>query len=123
MAVVSSNSEDNVRRILGPECSGLIGCYECGAAIFGKAARFRSVLARTGVPGSAAICIGDEARDIEAAAKAGLASGAVAWGYATPELLQRQRPTMMFASMAELVDKVTGRDSVLRRLVEQPASR
>jgi phosphoglycolate phosphatase len=46
-AVVSSNSEANVRRILGPECAPLIGCYECGASLFGKAARFRRVLERT----------------------------------------------------------------------------
>ena len=30
-AVVSSNAEANVRRILGPGCALLVGCYECGA--------------------------------------------------------------------------------------------
>ena len=106
-AVVSSNSEANVRRILGPGSTPLIGCYECGASLFGKAARFRRVLKRTGIPKQAVICIGDEARDIEAAVSVGLASGAAAWGYATPELLARQRPTMTFARMAEIVDRLT----------------
>ena len=106
-AVVSSNSEANVRRILGPGNAPLIGCYECGASLFGKAARFRRVLKRTGIAKQAVICIGDEARDIEAAAGVGLASGAATWGYATPELLARQRPTMTFARMAEIVDRLT----------------
>ena len=108
LAVVSSNSEDNVRHILGPDCAALIGCYECGASLFGKAAKFRRVLQRLGTPKDQAICIGDEARDIEAATEAGLASGAVTWGYATSELLERRRPTMLFGSMEEMLERLAG---------------
>ena len=108
-AVVNSNAEANVRRILGPECVPLVGRYGCGASLFGKAARFRRVLERTRTPNDEAICVGDEARDIQAAAEAGLASGAATWGYATRELLERQRPTMVFAGMDDMLDKVTGR--------------
>jgi len=102
IAIVSSNTEENIRRILGPEVARLVGHYECGASIFGKAAKFRRVLKRSGVPAARVICIGDETRDIEAAAKAGLASGAVTWGYATPELLRAHRPTLVFESMEEI---------------------
>ena len=108
VAVVSSNSEANVRRILGPGCAPLIGCYECGASLFGKAARFRRVLERTGVQKEEAICVGDEARDIQAAAEAGLPSGAATWGYAIAELLERQRPTMVFADMDDMLHKLAG---------------
>ena len=107
-AVVSSNSEANVRRILGPECAPLIGCYECGASLFGKAARFRRVLERAGMPEEEAICVGDEARDIEAASEAGLASGAATWGYATRGLPEGQRPTMVSASMDGRLRKLAG---------------
>lgn len=44
LAVVGSNAGANVRRVLGPEHVALIGRYECGADVFGKAARFRCVL-------------------------------------------------------------------------------
>jgi phosphoglycolate phosphatase len=108
VAVVSSNSEGNVRRILGPGCAPLIGRYECGASLFGKAARFRRVLERTGARKEEAICVGDEARDIEAATEAGLASGAATWGYATRELLERQRPTLVFADMEDMLNKLAG---------------
>ena len=107
-AVVSSNAEANVRRILGPECTRLVGCYECDASLFGKAARFRRVLERTGTRREDAICVGDEARDIQAAAEAGLASGAATWGYATRGLLERQRPTLVFADMDDMLHKLAG---------------
>ncbi len=107
LAIVSSNSESNVRRILGPDSAALIGCYECGASVFGKARKFRRVLQRLDMPKDRAICIGDEARDIEAAATAGLASGAVTWGYATSELLERHRPTVLFESMEEVAARLT----------------
>jgi len=102
MAVVSSNSEENVRRILGPRNAALIAHYACGASIFGKSAKFRQVLRRSGVTRAETLCIGDETRDIEAAAAAGLASGAVTWGYATAEVLRAHRPTLMFSSLKEI---------------------
>ena len=56
--------------------------------MFGKAAKFRKVLKRTGIAADDAIAIGDEVRDGEAAAQAGIDFGAVSWGYASPEALQ-----------------------------------
>lgn len=109
LAIVSSNAEDNVRRILGPENAALIAHYECGASIFGKRSRFRRVLRRAGIPPAQAIAVGDETRDLEAAALAGLAAGAVGWGYATPELLRRHGPTLMFDSVGHMAAVLAGR--------------
>lgn len=106
LAIVSSNAEANVRRILGPDNAARISCFECGASLFGKAAKFRRVVKRSGVAPHRTICIGDEARDIEAAARAGLASGAVTWGYAKPELLQSLCPTLMFGSLEDVVARL-----------------
>lgn len=103
LAIVSSNAEDNIKRILRPECARLIRYYECGASIFGKGAKLRRVVRRSGVPREEVICIGDETRDIEAAASAGLAAGAVAWGYATPERLRAHQPALVFESMDDIV--------------------
>lgn len=104
LAIVSSNSEDNVRRVLGPDAAALINYYECGASLFGKGPRLRRVLRRSGVLAAEAISIGDETRDIEAAASQRLASGAVAWGYATAERLRAQGPTLMFESMGDIAE-------------------
>jgi phosphoglycolate phosphatase len=96
LGLVSSNSAANVRRILGPEAAALIEHYECGAGLFGKASRFRKVVRRARVQPAETLCIGDETRDIEAARAAGLASGAVVWGYNRRELLAERAPTWMF---------------------------
>lgn len=104
LALVSSNSESNVRAILGAENASLIRTYECGASLFGKAARFRKVLRRSGVPASDAICIGDEIRDLEATRKEGIAFGAVNWGYTTPKALIARQPAAVFGSVDAVAD-------------------
>jgi phosphoglycolate phosphatase len=96
LGLVSSNSAANVRRILGPEAAALIEHYECGVGLFGKAVRFRKVVRRARVRPAETLCIGDETRDIEAAREAGLASGAVLWGYHRRELLAERAPTWLF---------------------------
>jgi len=106
LAVVTSNAEANVRRIMGPDGAALIDFFECGTSMFGKAAKFRRVLKRAGATPGEAICVGDEARDIEAAAAAGIASGAVTWGYATEALLRAQGPTHVFDSMEAIAAAV-----------------
>lgn len=100
-AMVSSDSEDNVRVSLG-DAVRHVAQFACGASLFGKAAKFKAVLRRTGIPASDAICIGDEVRDGEAAHKAGIAFGAVRWGYATPDALAKVSPALMFSSIDDI---------------------
>ena len=75
---------------------------------------FRRVLRRSGVPRQAVLCIGDETRDIEAAAGLGLAAGAVTWGYATAEILRAHGPTHVFHSLDEIGALLTGGASARR---------
>jgi phosphoglycolate phosphatase len=102
IAIVTSNSEANVRRILGEDNSRRIRDYACGASLLGKASKFHAVVKRQGASAARTIAIGDEARDIDAARKAGLAAGAVSWGYATIDLLRAHRPDYLFASMDDI---------------------
>jgi phosphoglycolate phosphatase len=102
LAIVSSNSEVTIRRALGPENAALISCFGCNASMFGKASKFRQVLRQTGVAAANAIAIGDETRDIEASRKAGIACGAVGWGYATPVLLRTHNPDHLFDAPADI---------------------
>jgi phosphoglycolate phosphatase len=106
LALVSSNSAANVRRILGPEAAALIEHYACGASLFGKAAKFRKVLRAARMKSSETLCIGDETRDIDAAREAGLACGAVAWGYASREILAKGAPTWLFDTPDEVAARL-----------------
>jgi phosphoglycolate phosphatase len=104
-AIVSSDSEASVRQVLGT-ANSLITCFDCGAALFGKHWKFRRVARRLGTEPADTICIGDEIRDIEAAKAAGMDSGAVAWGYALPSALQAARPTHLFNSIEEIMQRL-----------------
>lgn len=108
LAIVSSNSEENIRAVLGPENAARIGWYECGSSLFGKARKFRRVLRRTGTAPAQALCIGDEIRDHEAAQQAGIAFGAVAWGYTAAAALGKRGPAFLFRSVQEITEMMKG---------------
>lgn len=107
-AVVTSNSIDNVRQILGPDNAALIQHYACGVSIFGKRAKLRGVLRSSGIAAAEAISIGDEIRDLEAARAEGIAFGAVSWGYTNPEALQAHAPEETFSTVDEILRKLAG---------------
>lgn len=106
LAIVSSNSTANVRRVLGPANAALIGHFACGASLLGKRSKLRSALRRAGVPAGAALSIGDEIRDLEASRAAGIAFGAVSWGYTEPGALRARGPDEVFASPEEILRKL-----------------
>jgi phosphoglycolate phosphatase len=101
LAMVSSDAESNVRTALGANAK-LISQFACGASLFGKTAKFKAVLKRTGIAAANAICIGDEVRDGEAARAAGIDFGAVSWGFASTEALQDVSPVLMFERVSDI---------------------
>ena len=101
LALVSSDSEANARRQLG-EAAKLFSHFDCAASIFGKPAKFRRILRRSGISAARTIAIGDEVRDIEAARAAGIACGAVTWGFAARPALEALRPDLMFDRMDDI---------------------
>lgn len=101
LALVTSDSESNARQKLG-DLASLIRYFDCAASLFGKAAKFRRVIKRAGVLPPQVIAIGDETRDIEAARTAGIACGAVSWGYAAPAKLRALEPDLMFERMEDI---------------------
>jgi phosphoglycolate phosphatase len=105
LALVSSDHEANARRQLG-QVTHLFSHFDCGASLFGKAKKFRRLVKRSGVSPAQAISIGDEVRDIEAARAAGIACGAVMWGYAAPGALRGMRPDLVFERMEDIVPQL-----------------
>lgn len=106
LVLVSSDHEENVRRQLGEQTAALFAHFDCGASLFGKAAKFRRAMKRFGTGATETISIGDEIRDIDAARSAGIACGAVTWGYADPSALRSHDPDMMFESFAEIAERL-----------------
>ncbi|GAB3378227.1 HAD hydrolase-like protein [Lysobacter fragariae] len=102
LAILTSNSADNVPRVLGDGLMGTIELLDGGAHILGKHRRISRMLARACVSRSQAIYVGDQTGDGEAARRAGVAFGAVGWGYAHPDVLRALGPEEFFATVDEL---------------------
>jgi phosphoglycolate phosphatase len=104
LAMVSSNSPENVRAVLGPELCARMAHFDCGASLFGKDRKFKRALRATGVTAAEALCIGDELRDLEAARKVGIAFGAVSWGYTAADALAAQKPAFVFKQVSDIAE-------------------
>jgi phosphoglycolate phosphatase len=102
LAIVSSNSRENVERVLGPDNARLIAHYECGVSIFGKRSRLRTVLKRSGIAQADAILIGDQSTDLDAAHAEKVDFGAVAWGYGDIEALKALEPKFAFEHVSDI---------------------
>jgi phosphoglycolate phosphatase len=112
LAIVSSDSPENIRKTLGQDMVQRFSIISGGAPIFGKACRLHAVLVSAGFERREAIYIGDEVRDLEAAQKLGLAFGAVTWGYTAAETMRSSSATFVF-DRAEDVLRIIGRNPLL----------
>jgi phosphoglycolate phosphatase len=112
LAVVSSNSEANIRRVLGAETAALITYYGCGSSLFGKQHKFRKAMAKAKVQPAETLCVGDEIRDIEAAREVAAPFGAVAWGYTRPDVLETYADVALFHTPSDMVGAVLGSTTV-----------
>jgi len=108
IALVTSNSAENVRRVLGERSFGRIRHLECGAGLFGKRPRLRKVLRAAGARPADALCIGDEIRDLHAARAEAIPFGAVTWGYTTAQALRAQAPDEVFTRVEEIAEWLGG---------------
>lgn len=106
LAIVSSNSEENIRRVLGTENAALIRYYGCGTSIFGKQSKFRKVRKQSGFLPREILCIGDEVRDIEAAQAEAMAFGAVTWGYTRSDALTAYSGIAVFNTVSDILHTV-----------------
>jgi phosphoglycolate phosphatase len=106
LGIVSSNSRENVERVLGAENARLISHFACGVSMFGKAAKIRGVVRASKIAASEALYVGDELRDAEAARKAGIAFGAVTWGQHSAAALRGMAPAEIFECGHEVADKL-----------------
>ncbi|MBD2752934.1 HAD-IA family hydrolase [Spirosoma validum] len=109
LAIVSSNSEENIRRVLGSKNAYLISHYGCGTSLFGKQSKFRKAIAKSGVTPGEVLCVGDEIRDLEAAKEASIAFGAVSWGYTRVDALEAYPGVELFYHADDIVRAVLGK--------------
>jgi phosphoglycolate phosphatase len=102
LGVVTSNTKENVRRVLGAASADRLQYGEYSVSLFGKPGRLKKILRQSRVRPHEVIYIGDELRDIEAARKVRMHFGAVAWGYTHLDALLAHAPAEVFHSVEQI---------------------
>ncbi|MBB3947388.1 MULTISPECIES: HAD family hydrolase [Rhizobium/Agrobacterium group] len=103
LAILSSNSVENIQRVLGP-LERYFAYIEGSSPIFGKGKRINKILRRFERSRNEVLLVGDEVRDIEAAMSQNVASAGVTWGYAKREALACSNPTHILEDIEDLID-------------------
>ena len=106
LALVTSNTRDAARQVLGDATLALFDHLHCGTAMFGKRFKLRELLWTTRLAPESVTCIGDEIRDADAARAVGMGFIGVTWGYTHPEALQAHCDVPLLARLDELPARI-----------------
>ncbi|RLC54725.1 MAG: hypothetical protein DRH89_09115 [Candidatus Cloacimonadota bacterium] len=106
IAIVSTNSKDNIHKVLGESLFSLNDHFVAGVSLFGKESKLKKVLRMSGINKKDAIYIGDELRDIQASKKIGISCGSVAWGVNDADALAALSPDEMFYEVEQILQRI-----------------
>jgi phosphoglycolate phosphatase len=109
MSILSSNEPESIRHVLRTAGLELFDPIDASFNLFGKSAKIKSFLRKTGCARQELLYIGDELRDVEASREAGVRCVAVSWGFDSRELLKQGGPNF-------LIDRPEELPELLRRL-------
>ena len=103
LRIMSSNSDENVHTFLAHyNLEGYFKSVDGSIGLFVKAPALRKIIKQYAIPHDQVFYIGDEARDIEGAKKAGVPIISVGWGYNSPVLLKSLQPDYFVQKPAEI---------------------
>lgn len=108
IAIVTSNSKENVIRVLGPGNITFVSHFGCSAPLFGKKAKVKAVIKTSGVAMDKVLYIGDEIRDAEMARALEIDFAGVSWGYTKPEALHRFGKIPIMKNMGDVLPVACG---------------
>jgi phosphoglycolate phosphatase len=106
LGIVTTNTRQIVEQVLGSELFKLFDYFIGEVSLFGKPKALKKVLSLAGCQNSETLAIGDELRDLDAAAKVRIPFGAVSWGFSTPEALRARNPLFTFTTPAQILENI-----------------
>jgi phosphoglycolate phosphatase-like HAD superfamily hydrolase len=110
LGIVSSNSKQNINRFLKVhDLTPTISFVSSSPGYLAKDKTLKTILRLHGFLPKNTIYIGDETRDIRAAASVSISSVSVTWGYESKQLLSKANPDY-------IVSKPSGISALLNRL-------
>lgn len=102
-AIISSNSESNIKAFLSLNRIDSIRKIHCSRNIFGKEKLIRHFLKRNALSADNILYVGDETRDIEACKKAGVKVAWVDWGYDSLQMAAPLKPDYIVSAPGEIL--------------------
>ncbi len=102
LGILTSNSEENVRKLLRARGLDVFDFIHSESNLLGKTRALLHLLQKHGLTRESIIYVGDEVRDIEACQKIPVDIIAVSWGFNRRELLGRHHPTYLVDTAAEI---------------------
>ena len=107
LGIITSNSKENVITFLSEKnLQYLFDFIYSGTKLFGKSKVINKFLKQENIKPEAAIYVGDEIRDIEAARRSEIKVIAVSWGFNSEQVLAEQNPDYLIQNPAELIDAI-----------------
>lgn len=103
IAIISSNSEENIRPFLEKEKINVDSIYS-DDSIFGKHKVINNFLKDNNLKPEEIIYIGDEIRDIQACKKSNVKIIAVTWGFSSKELLEKEKPDFIVDNVLDILN-------------------
>ncbi len=104
LAIVTSNSSDNVRQFLDGNAIRAIDDVHADHNLFRKHRVIARLMRERGWSPDDLVYVGDESRDVEMARRCGIRIISVTWGYNTRELLADAKPDALIDRPSDLTD-------------------
>jgi phosphoglycolate phosphatase len=102
LGILTSNSRENVKKLLQARGIDVFDFVHSESNIFGKTRALEHLLRKYGLRKEETLYVGDETRDIEACQRAGIPVAAVTWGFHRQDLLRAKGPTFLVDTPAEI---------------------
>lgn len=106
LGIVTTNTRSIVEQVLGADLFKLFDYFIGEVSLFGKPKALKKVLSQSGFLNSEVLAIGDEIRDLDAAARVKIPFGAVSWGFSSPEALRARNPLFTFTYPAQILENI-----------------
>ena len=103
LAIISTNTESNIRQFLQHNQLGIITDVFCSTNLFGKDKIIRKFLKAYNLKPAEVLYIGDEHRDIIACRKNQVKVAWVSWGYDLPESLENDQPDFIANTPSDIL--------------------
>ncbi len=108
LAVLSSNSENNIRHFFEQNNITQFESIICSNHIFSKDSMINRFARKNKIDKDRILYVGDELRDIEACKRAGVTIAWVDWGLDIPETVKKANPDFMVSNTDEIYNIVNG---------------